>query len=125
MSNTTAPKQINLTWDEWEEMYKPVQNNISRRGEFNGWLFETYDEDLEHIQVMSQLPEERAKVWTLMTDDNGNMCISEGYHHVNRVGYFVTENPVGRSVSVFVQDEDDINDEDEIDFDESSNTWCG
>lgn len=31
------------------------------------------------------------KVWTLVDGDNGHIYVTEGFHFVNRIGYFITE----------------------------------
>jgi hypothetical protein len=35
----------------------------------------------------------RRMVWTLVEDDDGDAVIVEGYHLVNRLGYFITAKP--------------------------------
>ena len=33
-------------------------------------------------------------IWTLMTDDDGLLCLASGYHFVNRLGYLISTVPV-------------------------------
>ncbi len=101
------------SWEEWEKQYKPIQNHISNREEYNGWYFETYGGDLEFILTLAN--GDKAKtVWTLLADTGEyKQAIVAGYHLVNRFGYFVTE-VEAEMESIEVIDEDDREDEDEI-----------
>ena len=99
---------ITMTWDDWEKKYVPMLNTITDRTEFNGWLFETYDDDLKYILEYGNNKNYRNHIWTLLTDDNGDLCISNGYHLVNRMGYFITSHPYDAGDNIFVQDEDDV-----------------
>lgn len=71
---------------EWEEKYQPIKNHIDTNASYSGAMFETYGEELEFIR---SYPDQK-KVWTLLEAD-GKQYISAGYHHVNRLGYFITE----------------------------------
>jgi len=72
--------------DSWEKKYKPIKNPFGDRG-WNGTMFETYGEDLSFI---APVPDEQ--LWTWVDGDEGTWIVS-GYHHINRIGYFITENP--------------------------------
>lgn len=96
----TTSNLIRLTWEEWEEQFKPIQNHVTKREEFNGQLFETFGKDLAYVlKISSQTP---SKVWTLFD----NMTIGEGYHLVNRMGYFITSKPATKDVEYHIFDED-------------------
>lgn len=78
-------------YEVWWEKYKPILNDVTNAGEdgpFNGTMFETYGPELERIQNTDQ-----RYVWTYVTGDNNEDVIVAGFHYVNRMGYFVTENP--------------------------------
>lgn len=72
--------------DKWEENYKPIDNPINRSSGWDGKVFETYGKELEYI-----LNQDPKKVWTWWDTDGGTEIVA-GYHLVNRIGYFVTEN---------------------------------
>lgn len=71
----------NTFWDT----YKPIVNTIDKSASFEGHMFETYGEELAFVK--SQPAE---KIWTLCEED-GVTFIASGYHYVNRLGYFITE----------------------------------
>ena len=83
-------QEVILTYDKWVEKFKPIANiAATARGEeaaFDGTMFETYGDDLEAVrQTGSLLPE---RIWTLIDGDEGQV-ITNGFHIVNRVGYFI------------------------------------
>lgn len=83
-----------MTYHEWIETYKPVQNHIDTNANMDGTMFETYG--AEHTYVLT-VP--RYNIWTLVETDN-SFCIMNGYNWVNRLGYFVTEEPCTDDVTV-------------------------
>ena len=90
--------KFDMTFDDWEEKYKPISN--PRDGDI---LFETYEEDMEF--VLKQNP---ACVWTDVDYDGKNFILS-GLHFSNRLGYYVTEVPfVGETpIEVELWEDDD------------------
>ena len=55
------------------------------------------------------------RVWTLIEGDSGNLWITNGYHFVNRLNYFITEVPFeGSDVEIPYFMFDDEPDEEEI-----------
>jgi hypothetical protein len=72
--------------EQWEETYQPITNTT--REEWDGLLFETYGDDL--ALVLSVARKEPRRVWTWVDGDGGSYIIN-GYHLVNRIGYFITE----------------------------------
>lgn len=79
---------IEMDFDEWCDIYKPIQNHIDTNASFDGAMFETYGEEVEFVK--SQDP---AKIWTYGDGDDGEGHIWNGWHFVNRIGYFITEVP--------------------------------
>jgi hypothetical protein len=75
----------------WVETFKPIKNSLASHPAGDGCQFETYGPELEHVLGMTAACPE--KVWTLLEGHNGQLYISQGYRLVNRVGYFLTENP--------------------------------
>lgn len=93
-----------LTWEEFENKYKPVQNHVTKREEFNGWLFETYDDDLQYVKTFAaQHPNQ---VWTIL--ECGHLVIANGLHFVNRFGYVITKVPFDAGAQIEVVDQEDI-----------------
>lgn len=113
---STAQTYISMTWEEFEEKYKPIQNHITKREEFNGWLFESYDADLEYIQGLevNHLFMGDNNIWTIMSSDEYKVMIGNGYRHVNRMGYVITEVPWNDGESIDVLDEDDKEENEDI-----------
>lgn len=79
---------ISLTWDEFQEQYKPMLNHIIPNHFGEQYMFETYGEEDEFVRTLA----EQNRVWTLTQVEYGT-GIYNGYHWVNRLGYFVTEVP--------------------------------
>ena len=81
-----------LNWedqlDAWEDKYQPIQNHITKNGDDK---FETYGEELEFVRSIHFT--EPNRVWTLIEGDSGNLWITNGYHFVNRLNYFITKKP--------------------------------
>jgi hypothetical protein len=82
-----------LTEEEWFNTYKPIPNHIDDNASFQtdegiGYMFETYGEELEFIEL-----QDPKTIWTYSDGDDGGTYICDGYHIVNRIGYFVTTVP--------------------------------
>lgn len=93
-------------FETWHEKFKPVANHIDEDASWDGAMFETYGDEELYIEKMCR--ENPRKVWTLVEDDYGFMCITNGWHYVNRIGYFITENEFEEGADFNVYDEDDI-----------------
>lgn len=91
---------------EWVDKYKPIQNHIDENAAFGGTMFETFG--AEYDFVVSQDP---AKVWTYVDGDGGS-CIIDGWHFVNRLGYFITEVPRTTDESIEITVDSDADRED-------------
>lgn len=76
-----------LDEDQWERHYRPIANHLDTNAPYNGWMFETFGE--EELFIRSYDP---THVWTYL-DGDGGLYIVAGRHFVNRLGYFITENP--------------------------------
>ena len=83
---------IVLTEEEWFDTFKPIPNHLDDNASFNdgknGYLFETYGEELDFVQAQDQ-----NKIWTYGEGDNGGTYIWNGWHIVNRLGYFISALP--------------------------------
>lgn len=100
--------------DKWFEEYKPVVNHLESNASFQdengvGVMFETFGAELEYVLSIANTEPDR--VWTYMDGDEGTF-IGNGYHLVNRIGYFITEKPCDFDfVDVEVDYYDDYEDE--------------
>lgn len=74
-------------FDEWYEKYKPIKNHYKENDLWVNDMFETYGEELDFVRAQDQ-----RHIWTLV-DGEGGLYITNGYHLINRVNYFVTEVP--------------------------------
>lgn len=89
-----------ITFEQWEATYKPINNVLVDDSSFDGIMFETYGIEVKHVcEVANATPN---NVWTLMDSEiDDSVVILNGYRLVNRLGYFITENPcVGDYVAV-------------------------
>ena len=79
-------KPTRIEWDEFVAKYRPQQNHIDNNAAFDGCMYETYCAELLYVQSVSGF-----RVWTVVETDSGNLETVNGYHHVNRMGYIITE----------------------------------
>lgn len=100
MSNNVS-EYIEISEDDFFEKYKPITNHLNDNAPFTyndkGLMFETYGEELEFVRTQPD-----NKIWTYQDDDMGNPIIANGYHLVNRIGYFITENPFPDNMEIVV-----------------------
>lgn len=82
---------IEITEEDWFDTFNPIPNHIDENASFNdgehGYMFETYGEELEFVKA-----QEPNRIWTYGEGDNGTY-IWNGWHVVNRLGYFITTLP--------------------------------
>ena len=98
-----------MNYDQWIEQFQPIKNTISNREEMDGTLFETFKEDLAHVQSQAA----NLTVWTWV-DCDGVDIIQSNMTTINRVGYFITEVPHnGHHIELKIFDDDDDTDADE------------
>ena len=74
--------------DEWFDKYKPIKNHIDETSSFDGHMFETYGEEVEFVKA-----QEENRIWMYGDGDDGEGHIWNGWHYINRIGYFITEVP--------------------------------
>jgi hypothetical protein len=70
-------------WDEWANEFKPQDNHFNGQGK----MYETYGEEYEYVKSIHP-----NFVWTYVDGDMSSLIIA-GHHWVNRIGYYITENP--------------------------------
>lgn len=91
-----------LTLDEFYDRFRPVPHPRDPYAPFWCCMLETYGEDLEHVhRIQETMPN---TVWTVL-DCDGELIIASGYHHVNRMGYIITEVPYGHDEIFEVYDD--------------------
>ena len=79
-----------ITYNDFENKYKPITNHLDDNAPLAGCMFETYGDELDY--VLSIANTEPLRVWTYVPDYEPVELI-QGYHLVNRVGYIITEIP--------------------------------
>lgn len=80
---------VTIDYDYFISNMKLVHNHIDENAGYDGFLFETYGQELEY--VLSQI--ENGTVLTLIDCGDEERSITQGYHLVNRLGYFILEEP--------------------------------
>jgi hypothetical protein len=79
-----------MTYDKWEETYQPINNTISKYPDDTLITFETYGEEYEAVQKAHEANPNT--IWTEVDGDSGTYIVA-GWHFVNRIHYYITENP--------------------------------
>ncbi len=72
------------TYDAWVDTFKPIKNHLRK---YDDIAFETYGDEVEFVQKA-----DNKHIWTEVDGDSGTYIIS-GYHYVNRIQYYITDNP--------------------------------
>ncbi len=93
-----ASNFIEMDFDEWVETYKPISNHIDTNASFDGLMFETYGDEVEFVK--SANPD---CIWTYGDGDDGGSYVWNGWHFVNRIGYFITEVPCPTDTIIQIQ----------------------
>ena len=78
---------MELAFENWLDKFKPIKNHIDTESSFDGEMFETYGDEYQFV-----IDQPHQNVWTWIDGDTGIWLVN-GLHIVNRIGYFVTENP--------------------------------
>ena len=79
-----------MTYDYWETNFKPINNTISKYPDDTLITFETYGEEYEAVQKAHEANPNT--IWTEVDGDSGTYIVA-GWHFVNRIHYYITENP--------------------------------
>jgi hypothetical protein len=88
---------IEMDFDEWCATYKPIPNNIVEDSSFDGTMFETYGDEVAFVKKADP-----AYIWMYGDGDDGGSYIWNGWHIVNRIGYFITEVPCPADTTIQV-----------------------
>lgn len=78
-----------MTYDKWEEIYKPIKNTVSKYPDDSLIHFETYGEEVEFVKAQHAINPKT--IWTEVDGDSGTYIVA-GWHFVNRINYYITEN---------------------------------
>ena len=92
-----------MTFEEWKAVYKPIKDC---------YMFETYGVEVAFVKEQNPLT-----IWTLEDAGEGEF-IMNGWHFVNRIGYYITEIPFKENAYIFVDipsENLDENEKEEID----------
>ena len=96
-----------ISWEEFEEQYQPLQNHLDDNASFGGIMYD-YGRDSngnlipEYGYAWAMHKLEPNRVWTVVCDtenrdDDDNLVsivdVVAGWHVVNRLGYIVTAMP--------------------------------
>ena len=73
-----------LTYDEWLEKYKPIKNHLNN---YDQIAFETFGDEIEYVWGKPN-----KFVWTEVDGYDGSYIVA-GKHYINRIQYYLTENP--------------------------------
>ncbi len=95
MTNT-----IIMSFDDWVEEFKPVQNHIDKNASIDGLMFETYGKELDYVRAQGI-----NRIWTFIEED-GVFSVSEGMRIVNRLGYAITEKPYAENTFYVIEDDE-------------------
>lgn len=79
-------------FDDWADEFGLVSNHIDPNASFDGDMFETYGDEVVYVCDRSNAPDTENTVWTYIDGLDGTYVIN-GYHYVNRIGYFITKKP--------------------------------
>jgi hypothetical protein len=89
---------IEETFEFWLEEFKPITNHIDDNASFDGIMFETYGDEVEFVKQ-----QDPRCIWTYGDGDDGGSYIWNGWHFVNRIGYFITEVPCPEDTTIQVE----------------------
>lgn len=92
-----------MKYEEFEILFKPINNDINIDAPFGGFMFETYGKELEKV-----LEQKIEHIWTIVSDDFDDLYLVSGYHLVNRMGYILCEVPFDRDYEILLEDYIDI-----------------
>jgi len=89
---------IEMDFDEWCDVYKPIKNHIDTNASFNGEMFETYGDEVNFVKE-----QDGSYIWTYGDGDDGGSYIWNGWHFVNRIGYFITKVPCPADTTIQIK----------------------
>jgi len=88
MKKETNINPLEISMDNFFEIYKPIKNEVTKGSGYDGCMFDTHGKDLEKVKQHKQ-----GNIWTVINGEGIHLQIIAGFHFVNRLGYFITEKP--------------------------------
>lgn len=79
---------MEVTEENFDEVFKPQQNHLDNNASFNGCMYETYGEEVNYVLNLAKTTR---KVWTIIDNNDGTMFYLPGFHYVNRIGFLICE----------------------------------
>jgi hypothetical protein len=94
---------IEMDFEDFVKTYKPITNHIDKNASFQdesgqGIMFETYGEEIEFVKSANP-----NCIWTYGDGDDGGSYIWNGFHFINRLGYFITEVPCPENTTIQIK----------------------
>jgi hypothetical protein len=77
-----------ITWKEYVEQYQPIKNHLVTDAPFDGYMYETFGEEVEYVLSLRNT----RNVWAIIEDD-GYKYVIPGYYYIAPLGYIITEKP--------------------------------
>jgi hypothetical protein len=96
MSTNIVFEELDL--DTWFDTYKPIKNHLDENSSFDGHMFETYGDEVEFVKAQDE-----NRIWMYGDGDDGGGYIWNGWHFINRLGYFITEVPCPPDTTIQIQ----------------------
>ena len=93
--------EIELTYEEWFAKYKPISNPSDSHGELM-YFDHSNEEDLAVLKDTSPY-----NIWTSI-DSEGVYYVTNGIRYINRLSYYITENPWVEGDDYFVPISKDV-----------------
>lgn len=75
------------SYNEWVAYYRPHKNHLAPTADFDGAMFETHGDEFHYVNGFDY-----NRVWTYISDVDGDR-IEHGMRVVDRLGYFITDEP--------------------------------
>ena len=70
-----------MNYDEWNNKYHPINNDLDDEAMLDTLL----------LPILLKI--DKHFVWTVVDGENDKLIILPGFHYVNRLGYYATDNP--------------------------------
>lgn len=88
-------KQIIMSYEEWEKLYKPIINPFLTPEEQQSNDNTEFQFHYSTIEENEYLKENigSGKVWTVIEGERDSIYLLSGFHRVNRMYHFITEIP--------------------------------
>lgn len=84
-----------MKFEDFEEKYKPIKNDIKEGAPIDGFMFETFGIELQKVKT-----HKNNKIWTVIDGEGSKLYIINGFHCVNRLGYIITEKDWTEDITV-------------------------